>query len=180
MKYAFIHLECQRSHVKASFTSFQLLSLLNLLINSTCKLDISESIQCTSQQNCNTSLHCNNTNHMSGRLLLQDCSLSSAANTWEFTLRLCERRFHCFATWQLPDASPTNDRKGDRTKRTHNTTQHRAAETESELKGCYRTGERARITTTIVSICSPTRISQPDHQIPDPHLFINFNLQRHI
>ena len=65
VKYAFIHLECHRSHVKASFTSFQLLSLLNLLINSTYKLDISESIQCTSQQNCNTSLHCNNTNHMS-------------------------------------------------------------------------------------------------------------------
>ena len=65
VKYAFIHLEYHRSHVTASFTSFQLLSLLNLLINSTCKLDISESIQCTSQQNCNTSLHCNNTNHMS-------------------------------------------------------------------------------------------------------------------
>ena len=65
VKYAFIHLECHRLYVKASFTSFQLLSLLNLLINSTCKLDISESIQCTSQQNCNTSLHCNNTNHMS-------------------------------------------------------------------------------------------------------------------
>ena len=46
VKYAFIHLECHRLYVKASFTSFQLLSLLNLLINSTCKLDISESIQC--------------------------------------------------------------------------------------------------------------------------------------
>ena len=65
VKYAFIHLECHRCHVKASFTPFQLLSLLNLLINSTNKLDISESIQRTCQQNCNTSLHCNNTNHMS-------------------------------------------------------------------------------------------------------------------
>ena len=64
-KYAFIHFECHRLHIKASFTSFQLLSLLNLLINSTCKLDISESIYCASQQNCNTSLHYNNSNHMS-------------------------------------------------------------------------------------------------------------------
>ena len=46
VKYAFIHLECHRCHLKASFTSFQVLSLLNLLINSTCKLDISGSIQC--------------------------------------------------------------------------------------------------------------------------------------
>ena len=46
VKYAFIHLECHRLYIKASFTTFQLLSLLNLLINSTCKLDISESIQC--------------------------------------------------------------------------------------------------------------------------------------
>ena len=30
--------------------------------------NISESIQCTSKQNCNTSLHCNNTNHMSTRI----------------------------------------------------------------------------------------------------------------
>ena len=65
VKYGFIYLECHRLHLKASFTFFQLLSLLNLLINSTCKMDISESIQCTSQQNYNTSLHCNNTNHMS-------------------------------------------------------------------------------------------------------------------
>ena len=65
VKYAFIHLECHSLHVKASFISFQLLALLNLLINSTCKLDIYESIQYASQQNCNTSLHCNNTNHMS-------------------------------------------------------------------------------------------------------------------
>ena len=51
--------------MKASFTSFRMLSLLKSVGNSTCKLDISESIQCTSQQNYNTSLHYNNTNHMS-------------------------------------------------------------------------------------------------------------------
>ena len=44
VKYAFIHIECYGSHVKVSFISFQLLSLLNLLINSTNKLDICESI----------------------------------------------------------------------------------------------------------------------------------------
>ena len=64
MKYAFIHLESHRLHVKASLTSLQFLSFLNLLINSTYKLDISESIQCTSQEKCNTTLHCNNTNHI--------------------------------------------------------------------------------------------------------------------
>ena len=71
VKYAFIHLECHRLYVKASFTSFQLLSLLNLLINSIvgCWLLLTFGYlwkhTVRSQQNCNTSLHYNNTNHMS-------------------------------------------------------------------------------------------------------------------
>ena len=71
VKYAFIHLECHRLYRKASFTSFQLLSLLNLLINSIVDhwlLSTSGYLWkhiVRSQQNCNTSLHYNNTNHMS-------------------------------------------------------------------------------------------------------------------
>ena len=50
VKYSFMHLECHRSHVKAGFASFQLLSLLNFLIPSAYKLDICKSIQRTSQK----------------------------------------------------------------------------------------------------------------------------------
>ena len=65
VKYVSINLECHRLHVKMSFTSFQLLSLLNFLIDSICRLDISENMQCASQQNFNTSLRYPNTNHIS-------------------------------------------------------------------------------------------------------------------
>ena len=65
VKYSFMHLECHKSHAKAGFASFQMLSLLNLLIPSAYKLDICKSIQCTSKKPCNKSLHYHNTNQIS-------------------------------------------------------------------------------------------------------------------
>ena len=66
VKYSFMHLEFHRSHVKAGFASFQLLSLLNLLILSAYKLDICKSIQAhKSKKPCNKSLHYHNTNQIS-------------------------------------------------------------------------------------------------------------------
>ena len=50
VKYSFMHLECHRSHVKAGFASFQLLSLLNFLTPSAYKLDICEKMQGRSPQ----------------------------------------------------------------------------------------------------------------------------------
>ena len=75
--------------VKASSTSFQLLYLLSLLIKWTYKLDICESIQCKSQQNCNTSFRYNNTNHMSttikdiGRQGKQNNAMEGKNQNWK-------------------------------------------------------------------------------------------------
>ena len=65
VKYSFMHLECDRLHVKAGFPSFQLLPLFNLLIPSAYKFDIYKIIQCTSQETCNKSLHYHKTNQIS-------------------------------------------------------------------------------------------------------------------
>ena len=94
--------------------------------------------------------------------------LRPALSRQHLGFRATKLRVHVllYWTWQLPGTSPTNDREGDRMK---GDTQHhteQAAETESGLQGCYRTGERARIRTTTVSICSSTRITQSDHPIP--------------
>ena len=74
--------------------------------------------------------------------------------------------FYCIETWQLRDASPTNYREGDKTKETNNTTQHRAAETESELKEVTKLMNEQESESTIVTK-SPS-IGTPNQVIPFP------------